>query len=113
MRSDKTQYAGRLGTILVGLLSLASWFGHLLSLTHTPPGGGGRFAKSFPISLCFAFLHSHKPYGFGEVLSTRYLIEIQQFFRVAEAVPAQAVEAAGSSVAVHHSLTTPARGGKK
>ena len=30
-----------------------------------------------------------------------------------EAVPAQAVEAAGSGVAVHYSLTTPARGGKK
>ena len=30
-----------------------------------------------------------------------------------EAVPAQAVEAAGSGVAVHYSLITPARGGKK
>ena len=33
--------------------------------------------------------------------------------RMVEAVPAQAVEAAGSGVAVHYSLTTPARGGKK
>ena len=38
---------------------------------------------------------------------------LEGFGRMVEAVPAQAVEAAGSGVAVHYSLTTPARGGKK
>ena len=38
---------------------------------------------------------------------------LEGFGRVVEAVPAQAVEVAGSGVAVHYSLTTPARGGKK
>ena len=38
---------------------------------------------------------------------------LEGFGRMVEAVPAQAVEAAGSGVAVHYSLTTPTRGGKK
>ena len=52
-----------------------------------------------------------------EGLSTRLLLEIQCFCKVlggwVEAVQAQAVEAAGSGVAVHRRLTTPARTGKK
>ena len=38
---------------------------------------------------------------------------LEGFGRMVEAVPAQAVEAAGSGVVVHYSLTTPVRGGKK
>ena len=54
--------------------------------------------------------------GFGSLSTTNFVrnsMFLEGFGRMVEAVPAQAVEAAGSGVAVHYSVTTLARGGKK
>ena len=42
-----------------------------LIIPPTPPGGGGCPAKIFPISLCFNFLHSRKPYVYTAPKSSK------------------------------------------